>query len=486
VAHGGNGSQVTAVPNAGYHFVSWSDGVLTAARTDMNVTADLSVTASFEANPAVAAVANLSATQVTPGTLDDQTTPIQVTWTATPPGTTVEVWRKGFGSYPEYDDASGATPTVSPTYPPGTGWVKVVGLTSPGGSDLPSARDFYYYVAYAQDGFGTFSPTSTMTAGTLNYHLGDVSNGLAAGAGNNKVFGEDISLLGAFYGLTNGAVTPVNYLDVGPTTNMFVDGRPTTDNRIDFEDLVMFAINYGLGHTGPAPAAALNTAGMVTADQIVLETPNRATLGQAVTARLTMRGTGAVIAVSARLAWDPAVVQPVSHMAGDWLTQQGGQAFSAKPGSVDAAVMRGQGLSGEGVLAAMTFRVLSTGDPKIRIEALEGRDARNRSVDVTQSLRPQAPVVPLTTQLSFARPNPFRQTVTIPFSLAARGSVELVLYSVDGRRVCTLVSEMREAGEYNVTWDGRDDNGNAAVAGVYYVRLITPQGRFTRTVTNLK
>ncbi len=38
---------MTAVPNRGYHFVSWSDGVLTAARTDSNVTASKSYTASF-------------------------------------------------------------------------------------------------------------------------------------------------------------------------------------------------------------------------------------------------------------------------------------------------------------------------------------------------------------------------------------------------------------------------------------------------------
>ena len=38
---------VTAVPNTGYHFVDWSDGVLTAARTDINVTANITVTANF-------------------------------------------------------------------------------------------------------------------------------------------------------------------------------------------------------------------------------------------------------------------------------------------------------------------------------------------------------------------------------------------------------------------------------------------------------
>ncbi len=50
VAYGGSGTEVTAVPNTGYHFVSWSDGILTAARTDTNVVADVSVTANFTQN----------------------------------------------------------------------------------------------------------------------------------------------------------------------------------------------------------------------------------------------------------------------------------------------------------------------------------------------------------------------------------------------------------------------------------------------------
>lgn len=48
VPNGGSGSSVTAVPDAGYQFSGWSDGVLTAARTDMNVIADITVTANFE------------------------------------------------------------------------------------------------------------------------------------------------------------------------------------------------------------------------------------------------------------------------------------------------------------------------------------------------------------------------------------------------------------------------------------------------------
>ena len=48
VQHGQSGEEVVAVPNDGYRFVKWSDGVATAKRTDSNVQANLSVTAEFE------------------------------------------------------------------------------------------------------------------------------------------------------------------------------------------------------------------------------------------------------------------------------------------------------------------------------------------------------------------------------------------------------------------------------------------------------
>ncbi|MEI7955691.1 MAG: InlB B-repeat-containing protein [Verrucomicrobiota bacterium] len=50
VAYGADGTAVTAVANSGYHFVYWSDGVMTASRTDLAVTTDRTVTASFAIN----------------------------------------------------------------------------------------------------------------------------------------------------------------------------------------------------------------------------------------------------------------------------------------------------------------------------------------------------------------------------------------------------------------------------------------------------
>ncbi|OGV58262.1 MAG: hypothetical protein A2X45_12780, partial [Lentisphaerae bacterium GWF2_50_93] len=47
VNHGASGALVTATPSANHHFVKWSDDVMTAARTDANVVADIAVTATF-------------------------------------------------------------------------------------------------------------------------------------------------------------------------------------------------------------------------------------------------------------------------------------------------------------------------------------------------------------------------------------------------------------------------------------------------------
>ena len=57
---GDNGVTVTAVPTSGYHFVSWSDGLTNASRTDSNVNANISVNATFEVNTSSGGSSNTS------------------------------------------------------------------------------------------------------------------------------------------------------------------------------------------------------------------------------------------------------------------------------------------------------------------------------------------------------------------------------------------------------------------------------------------
>ena len=53
INHGSNGTAITAVPNANYHFVDWTDGSTTNPRTDTGITADITQEATFEDIPKV-------------------------------------------------------------------------------------------------------------------------------------------------------------------------------------------------------------------------------------------------------------------------------------------------------------------------------------------------------------------------------------------------------------------------------------------------
>ena len=68
-------------------------------------------------------------------------------------------------------------------------------------------------------------------------------------------------------------------------------------------------------------------------------------------------------------------------------------------------------------------------------------------------------------------PNPFNPRTTIRYTTPADGRVEVAVFDLRGRRVARLVDGVRTAGPHETTWDGRDDAGRAAAAGVYLVRL---------------
>jgi len=69
------------------------------------------------------------------------------------------------------------------------------------------------------------------------------------------------------------------------------------------------------------------------------------------------------------------------------------------------------------------------------------------------------------------RPVPSRGDIVLAYTLERPGFVELVLYDATGRRVRLLDHGHRGAGRHEVRWDGRDQAGRAAPAGVYFVRM---------------
>ena len=73
--------------------------------------------------------------------------------------------------------------------------------------------------------------------------------------------------------------------------------------------------------------------------------------------------------------------------------------------------------------------------------------------------------------LSQNYPNPFNPETAIHFDLPVTTAVELTLHNIAGQKVATLAHGHREAGEYTLRWDGRDDDGKELASGVYLYRL---------------
>ena len=84
-------------------------------------------------------------------------------------------------------------------------------------------------------------------------------------------------------------------------------------------------------------------------------------------------------------------------------------------------------------------------------------------------------------------PNPFNPATTISYDLPEPATVNLAIYDVAGKLVQTLVAaEAVGAGRHEVVWNGRDDTGRVAAAGVYFYRLDAGGYSETRRMTLVK
>ena len=240
---------------------------------------------------------------------------------------------------------------------------------------------------------------------------------------------------------------------MGPTTNHSVNARPTTDNKINFEDLMMFAINYGTVSVMAPPETPVAA---VASDAVWVEGPAQVVAGATFTVSLRLSGSGDA-AGPVGLSW-AGTVRSRSRSRwrrASWRRRRAGWCCSGGGGLVDCALLGAdRRLAGEGELARVTFRALASGAPQVMLAALDARDAANRTVELT-GIPPT--LVPATTSFAPATPNPFRGTTTLSYALAKGGAVELAVYGVDGRKVAMLASGVQEAGTYRLTWDG----GNA-------------------------
>jgi len=407
----------------------------------------------------------------------------------------------GVGAYPEYDDWG--APAGYPAHPadgtvvafvPGTG-----AMTYDDTGFADATRNIYYYTAFARDAAGNYSAAaSTAQDRATSYWLADVSTPSGApGVYDGLVDYYDKVVLSSCYWTQHGSPFYKNEMDVGPTDDWSRFGIPLTDNWVNFEDLMVLAMNYG--RVSPAGRVIVDAlAGGATGGDTALAlrlTGGEVEAGREIAVDLVLEGNDArVKGVSAAVSFDAATLDLIGVAPSGGIAGLGSDAFfiwrreGAGAARIDLALLgTDRVLGGSGPLARLTFRVLRADAALVALDCAAVRDADNAEVGAALvSLALNAAGTTPAWVLDQNTPNPFNPRTTVAFEVAEPCDVRLAVYSTSGRLVRGLVDGRVDAGRHAAVWDGADDRGAAVGSGVYLCVLEAGGRRIERKMVLMK
>jgi len=375
------------------------------------------------------------------------------------------VWNLGSGqetvsAYPEYDDDNPTEPIWPADHAAADAsleWVKLTTVPDPlpgtavGYVDNHAPRGIYYYEVYAVDAAGNIGPGAGPMNRATNYWLGDVEMPY-----DGTVGVPDIDELASTYGWGTGDGGYKPEVDVGPTDTNDGFGIPATDSEVDFEDLMIFALNYG--NVAPRqPVGGTEEPILVwqridaTTWALVLSEPCADLKGLHLRAPLPDGVTCEVF-------------------AGDLLDEQPGLGFAANAPDrgLDAGVAlmgRGAVICGQGELVRVSFSGDVTTSPLVT-----ARDGSNGDLEISLTTEAE-PLTPLRFAAHPNFPNPFNPLTKIAFDLPEGRAVRVAVYALDGSLVKTLIDSELPAGSHEVVWDGRDERRQNVASGTYFYRI---------------
>ncbi len=300
----------------------------------------------------------------------------------------------------------------------------------------------------------------------VNAYLGDIATAGDLNSGDGKVDFEDLVAWSYSYwagvpGYEGSAQYKVKY-DFGPTADTYIFSLPQRDGQIDFEDLLIFSIGYGqtAAHYLPKVIAAASD-------------PLEISLGKPVTDGAEVRlpvvlGGGVTDVRGLRLEINGQFGSFLGAEKGDLL--QGYDTptvilhrVQGRSVYLDLAIMGldAPAIDRPGEVAVLRF----SGNPLLRLAACEGRNSRNRPLELKKVTGP-GDGMPLTFALLQNYPNPFNPSTVIRYTLPRRSQVTLTVFNTLGQLVSTLINGEVEAGVHEVQF-----KASGLASGVYFYRL---------------
>ena len=68
-------------------------------------------------------------------------------------------------------------------------------------------------------------------------------------------------------------------------------------------------------------------------------------------------------------------------------------------------------------------------------------------------------------------PNPFSELTTIQFNINQADKYKIRVFDLLGNEVYVMLDKYFTKGEYEVVWDGQNQNGKKITSGIYFIEM---------------
>jgi len=261
--------------------------------------------------------------------------------------------------------------------------------------------------------------------------------------------------------------------DIGPAIGSVPDLQLTPDGHLDFEDIMVLAQMWNWS-TGLYPAAKRTAY----TDDVFTKAIHSATDTYSIQIMVPTDFLVARLLVSR--------IEGMSVNKPDWMDTSE-FLWLSRPTHDGVEVVIGSfegGAQTDEPIALLSIPGQATGAKTVGID-LDIRRPSNPQYQLSTVINLDN-VAPTHFNLARNYPNPFNPTTTIDYGVAELSHVSLEIFDLLGRPVTTLVSQVVEAGDHTVIWNGLDDSGRRVGSGVYLYRLTAQTTHSTARYSNVQ
>jgi hypothetical protein len=330
----------------------------------------------------------------------------------------------------------------------------------------------YYYLVRAKDAQGNVD-TNTMSKTFKSALIADYD-------ANGKIEGSDLSTFRTAWVSNN-----INVADIGPTQGEPPYLVPQFDKQINFEDYFTFARmwNWWIKNAGGA-VFAKSYGGQDEGKDSVTSFTEEPVLKPKESRIFSLRASNVkgVLTYSVTLKYDPSKLSIDSLMTDFVDPVFVLKYFDKENGFMSLAVASLNQALDSKLTTGAGIRMKFTAHTRLVEERVV---VRTEMFDAAGQLLEKGmktlefnwrSKVPETFALSQNYPNPFNPVTKIEYQVPKQARVSLIVYNILGQEVIRLVdNEDKNAGYYQIEWQGRNTQGASVSSGAYIYRLKTEE-----------